>query len=173
MGHLLKEHRSGLIVKTRVTSADGHGERDAAIVMVADVPGQHRLTDAADKGYDTRDLVACFRGMHVTPHIAQRTTRRRSAINARTTRHPGYAISQQKRKLVEQGFGWIKTIGGLRKLRHRCGPLVEWILLYGGGLQHCEVAATPGGARVRHAQDMLRAVPPSGAAAESLTSTKR
>ena len=106
------------------------GERDAAIVMAAAVPGQHRITVAADKGYDTRDFVACLRGMHVTPHIAQHTTGRRSAIDARTTRHPGYAISQQKRKLVEQGFGWIKTIGGLRKLRHRGGPLVAWIFTF-------------------------------------------
>jgi transposase len=130
LGHVLMEHQSGLIVKTRVTPADGHGECDAAIVMAADVPGQHRITVAADKGYDTRDFVACLRGMHVTPHIAQHTTGRRSAIDARTTRHPGYAISQQKRKLVEQGFGWIKTIGGLRKLRHRGGPLVEWIFTF-------------------------------------------
>ncbi|HZY06197.1 MAG TPA: transposase, partial [Ilumatobacteraceae bacterium] len=126
LGHVLMEHRSGLIVQTRVTPADGHGERDAAVVMVADVPGRHRITVAADKGYDTRDLVAGLRAMHVTPHVAQHTTGRRSAIDARTTRHVGYAISQQKRKLVEQGFGWMKTIGGLRKLRHRGGRLVGW-----------------------------------------------
>ena len=75
-------------------------------------------------------LVAGLRAMHVTPHVAQHTTGRRSAIDARTTRHPGYAISQQKRKLVEQGFGWMKTIGGLRKLRHRSGALVEWIFTF-------------------------------------------
>jgi hypothetical protein len=68
--------------------------------------------------------------MHVTPHVAQHTTGRRSAIDARTTRHPGYAISQQKRKRVEQGFGWMKTIGGLRKLRHRGGPLVDWVFTF-------------------------------------------
>jgi transposase len=130
LGHVLMEHRSGLIVKTRVTPADGHGERDAAIVMAAGVPGQHRITVAADKAYDTRDFVTCLRGLHITPHIAQHTTGRRSAIDARTTRHPGYAISQQKRKLVEQGFGWMKTIGGLRKLRHRGGPLVEWVFTF-------------------------------------------
>src|SRR3979490_145327 len=122
LGHVLMEHRSGLIVKTMVTPADGHGERDTAGVMAEGVPGRHRITVAADKGYDTRDLVAGLRAMHVTPHVAQHTTGRRSAIDARTTRHPGYAISQQKRKLVEQGFGWMKTIGGLRKLRHRGGP---------------------------------------------------
>jgi transposase len=130
LGHVLMEHRSGLIVQTMVTPADGHGERDAAVVMVERVPGRHRITVAADKGYDTRDLVAGCRAMHVTPHIAQHTTRRRSAIDARTTRHLGYAISQQKRKLVEQGFGWMKTIGGLRKLRHRGGPLVGWVFTF-------------------------------------------
>jgi transposase len=130
LGHVVMEHRSGLIVKATVTPADGHGERDAALGMIEDLPGEHRLTVAADKGYDTRDFVAELRHMHVTPHIAQHTTGRRSAIDGRTTRHPGYAISQQKRKLVEQGFGWMKTIGGLRKLRHRGGPLVTWIFTF-------------------------------------------
>jgi transposase len=130
LGHVLMEHRSGLIVKTMVTPADGYGERDAAIVMVEDIPGRHRITVAADKGYDTRDLVAGLRAMRATPHIAQHTTGRRSAIDARTTHHPGYTISQQKRKLVEQGFGWMKTIGGLRKLRHRGGLLVEWVFTF-------------------------------------------
>jgi len=130
LGHVLMEHRSGLIVKTIVTPADGYGERDAAAVMVEAVPGDHRITVAGDKGYDTRDLVANLRVMHATPHIAQHTTRRRSAIDARTTRHLGYIISQQKRKLVEQGFGWMKTIGGLRKLRHRGGRLVTWVFTF-------------------------------------------
>jgi len=130
LGHVLMEHRSGLIVRATVTPADGHGERDAALVMLESIPGQHRITVAADKGYDTRDFVAEVRAMQVTPHIAQHTTRRRSAIDARTTRHPGYAISQQKRKLVEQGFGWMKTIGGLRKLRHRGGALVTWVFTF-------------------------------------------
>jgi transposase len=130
LGHVVMEHRSGLIVQATVTPADGHGERDAALVMLEGLPGQHRITLAADKGYDTRDFVAELRGMHVTPHVAQHTTGRRSAIDRRTTRHPGYAISQQKRKLVEQGFGWMKTIGGLRKLRHRGGPLVTWVFTF-------------------------------------------
>jgi transposase len=130
LGHVLMEHRSGLIVRTHVTPADGYGERDAALVMVQQVPGRQRITVAADKGYDTRALVAEFRAMHATPHIAQHTTKRRSAIDARTTRHAGYVISQQKRKLVEQGFGWMKTVGGLRKLRHRGGPLVDWIFTF-------------------------------------------
>jgi transposase len=130
LGHVLMEHRSGLIVNAMVTPADGYGERAAALAMVQHVPGRHRITVAGDKGYDTREFVAELRTMHVTPHVAQHTTGRRSAVDARTTRHPGYAISQQKRKLVEQGFGWMKTIGGLRQLRHRGGPLVEWIFTF-------------------------------------------
>jgi transposase len=130
LGHVLMEHRSGLIVQTHVTPADGYGERHAAAIMVERRPGRHRITVAADKGYDTRDLVAGLRAMRATPHVAQHTTKRRSAIDGRTTRHPGYAISQQKRKLVEQGFGWMKTIGGLRKLRHRGGPLVDWVFTF-------------------------------------------
>jgi transposase len=130
LGHVLLEHRSGLIVDTLVTPADGYGERDAALVMIERTPGRHRITVAADKGYDTRDLVAGLRGMGATPHVAQHTTKRRSAIDGRTTRHPGYAVSQQKRKLVEQGFGWMKTVGGIRKLRHRGGPLVDWIFTF-------------------------------------------
>jgi transposase len=130
LGHVLMEHRSGLIVHAMVTPADGHGERDAAVVMIEGIAGHHRVTVAADKGYDTRDLVTGLRAMHATPHVAQHTTGRRSAIDARTTRHAGYAISQQKRKLVEQGFGWMKTIGGLRKLRHRGGRLVDWVFTF-------------------------------------------
>ncbi len=131
-GHVLMEHRSGLIVEARVTPADGHGERDAALLMIEARPGRHRVTVAADKAYDTRDFVATVRRMRATPHVAQLATtpHRRSAIDARTTRHAGYAVSQQKRKLVEQGFGWMKTTGGLRKLRHRGGPLVTWIFIF-------------------------------------------
>jgi transposase len=132
LGHILMEHRSGLIVDARVTPADGYGERDAALLMIEARPGRHRLTVAADKAYDTRDFVANLRAMRVTPHVAQYAAapHRRSAIDGRTTRHAGYAVSQQKRKLVEQGFGWMKTIGGLRKLRHRRGPLVNWIFTF-------------------------------------------
>jgi transposase len=132
LGHLLMEHRSGLIVRATVTPATGYGEREAAVEMIADLPGAHRITVAADKAYDTRDFVGDLRAMRVTPHVAQHAPQRRrhSAIDHRTTRHPGYAITQQKRKLVEQGFGWIKTIGGLRKLRHRGGPLVTWVFTF-------------------------------------------
>ena len=132
LGHVLMEHRSGLIVNATVTPADGHGERDAALVMIEGCRGQHRITVAADKAYDTRGFVANLRAMRVTPHVAQyaATTPRRSAIDGRTTHHAGYARSQQRRKLVEQSFGWMKTIGGLRKLRHRGGPLVTWIFTF-------------------------------------------
>ena len=130
LGHVLMEHRSGLIVRATVTPADGYGERDAALAMIERIPGRHRISVAADKGYDTRDFVANLRAMVVTPHVAQHAVGRRSAIDGRTMRHPGYGVSQQKRKLVEQGFGWMKTIGGLRKLRHRGGPLVTWIFTF-------------------------------------------
>jgi transposase len=130
LGHVLLEHRSGLIVGATVTPADGYGERDAALRLVERIPGRHRITLAADKGYDTRDFVAALRTLRATPHIAQHTTGRRSAIDGRTTRHPGYAVSQRKRKLVEQGFGWMKTVGGLRKLRHRGGPRITWIFTF-------------------------------------------
>jgi transposase len=125
LGNVLMENRSGLIVDTRVTPADGYGERDAALVMLAGRRGG-RLTLAGDKGYDYPEFVAELRRMAVTPHVAQNTTHRRSAIDRRTTRHPGYGISQRMRKRVEEAFGWLKTIGLLRKLRHRGGPRVEW-----------------------------------------------
>ena len=129
-GHLLMENRSGLIVDARVTPADGYGERDAALVMVSGRPGG-RITLGADKGYDYPGFVAELRHMGVTPHVAQHLTDRRgSAIDGRTTRSPGYALSQRKRKLVEQAFGWLKTVGGLRKLRHRGGRLVAWIFTF-------------------------------------------
>jgi len=128
-GHVLMENRSGLIVATRVTPADGFGERDAALLMTETVPGD-RITLGMDKGYDYPGFVAALRHMRVTPHVAQNTTARRSAIDQRTTHHPGYTVSQQKRKRVEQAFGWMKTVGGLRKLRHRGGPLVTWVFTF-------------------------------------------
>ena len=129
LGNVLMENRSGLIVDTRVTPADGYGERDAAVGMIADRRGG-RLTLAGDKGYDYPEFVAELRRMAVTPHVAQNTTHRRSAIDRRTTRHPGYGLSQRMRKRVEEAFGWLKTIGLLRKLRHRGGPRVAWIFRF-------------------------------------------
>jgi transposase len=129
MGHVLMENRSGLVVDTEVTPADGYGERHAALTMLEALPGG-RVTVGADKAYDYPEFVAELRHMAVTPHIAQNTTKRRSAIDARTTRHAGYAVSQRKRKRIEEVFGWMKTIGLLRKLRHRGGPTVTWIFRF-------------------------------------------
>ena len=129
LAHVLMENRSGLVVDTCVTPADGYAERDAALWMLDRVPGG-RVTLGADKGYDYPAFVAELRRMRVTPHLAQNTTNRRSAIDARSTRHPGYAVSQRTRKRVEETFGWMKTVGLLRKLRHRGGPLVEWIFRF-------------------------------------------
>jgi transposase len=132
LGHLLMENRHGLIVNTMVTPATGTAERAAALAMLGDLPDGGRVTVGGDKNFDTRDFVRVSRELGVTPHVAQYpdTTRRHSAIDGRTTRHPGYEISQRKRKLVEQAFGWMKTVGLLRKLHHRGGPLVEWIFTF-------------------------------------------
>lgn len=133
LGHLLTENRHGFIIDTAVTAATGTAEREAAIAMLSELPlTTRRVTAAGDANYDTRDCVATIRAMHITPHVAQfpQTTRRGSAIDRRTTRHPGYALSQRKRKLVEQAFGWMKTVGLLRRLRHRGGGLVDWIFSF-------------------------------------------
>jgi transposase len=133
LGHLLTENRHGFIVDTAVTAASGTAERDAAILLLGELPlTSRRLTVGADKNYDTREWVAAVRAMHITPHVAQyaATVHRRSAIDRRTTRHPGYATSQRCRKYVEQPFGWMKTVGLLRKLRHRGGRLVDWIFTF-------------------------------------------
>lgn len=126
MGHLLMENQSGLIVDAMLTTATGTAERDAAQVMLARQPGRHRATLGADRGYDSRDFVAAVRALKVTPHLAQ-TSGRRSAIDGRTTRHPGYAVSQRVRKRIEEAFGWIKTTGGFRKTRHRGTARVGWL----------------------------------------------
>jgi transposase len=114
LGHTLMENRTGLIVEASVTAVSGYAEREAALVMIeSHRSGRRRLTLGADKGYDAAGFVKDLRAINVTPHIAQNDTRRRSAIDGRTTRHPGYAVSQQKRKRIEEPFGWGKTIGGL------------------------------------------------------------
>jgi transposase len=117
----LMENRHALLVDFQVEPADGYAERRAAIAMVdGTLPGSHRITLAGDRGYDTRDFVANCRALAVTPHVAQNQARPGgSALDARTVRHPGYAISQWIRKQVEEAFGWMKTIGGLRKTRYR------------------------------------------------------
>ena len=129
-GHVLMENRHGLVVNADLTAATGTAEREAALAMAATLPGRHRVTLGADKGYDTRDFVARCRQVGVTPHVAQHTTKRRSAIDARTTRHAGYAVSQRVRKRVEEVFGWMKTIGLMRQTRHRGQARVGWQFLF-------------------------------------------
>jgi len=128
MGHVMTENRNNLIIDARLTEATGTAERTTALDMIEDnaKPGS---TVGADKLYDTADFVAGCRERGCTPHLAQNDSNRRSAIDRRTTRHPGYAISQHKRKCIEECFGWIKTIGGLRKTRHRGRALVEWFFV--------------------------------------------
>jgi transposase len=119
-GHVLMENRSGLVVGAVVTHADGRGERAAALAMLDTLPGRHRKTIAADRAYDTRDFIAACRERHITPHVASHQTRfGGSALDARTTRHAGYAISQTMRKRIEEHFGWGKTIGRIRQTLYR------------------------------------------------------
>jgi len=130
-GHVLMENRHGLAVDGCLTPANGYGERAAALEMVGPVARPRRITLAADKGYDSRDFVGALRLLQVTPHVAQNTANRSSAIDGRTTSHAGYEVSQQKRKLVEEIFGWLKTTGMLRKARHRGTDRVSWMFVFG------------------------------------------
>ena len=120
-GNALMENRSSILIDFQVEPADGFAERRAAIAMADErLPGPQRITLGADKGYDTRDFVASCRALKITPHVARNQTRAGgSALDARTARHPGYAISQRIRKRVEEAFGWMKSIGGLRQTRYR------------------------------------------------------
>jgi transposase len=130
LGHALMENRWGLIVNTCLTPASGHAERIAALAMIephADRPVA--VTLGADKGYDAADFVNELKTMNVRPHVAQNTTRR-SAVDARTTRHPGYAASQRARKRIEEAFGWIKTIGGMRRPMLRGTDRVGWAFTF-------------------------------------------
>lgn len=130
-GNLLVENRNGLIVSSEVFAANGTAERDAALVMLEQIPGTKPVTAGGDKGYDTFDFVAECRNLGVTPHVAQNDQRRGgSAIDARTTRHAGYGISQIKRKRIEECFGWLKTIALLRKVRHRGILKVDWVFAF-------------------------------------------
>ena len=132
MGHVLMENRNGLVVDARLTQATGTAEREAAQAMVRAAKRRHRgrLTVGGDKGFDTQGFVAGVREMGVTAHVAQNKSNRRSAIDGRTTRHKGYEVSQWKRKLIEQVFGWMKTVGALRKTRHRGAPRVGWVFIF-------------------------------------------
>jgi transposase len=126
--HALVENRHGFIVETALTSADGFAEVDGAVAMLGELPQGGRITVGADKGYDTPRFVDACRAMGITPHVAQKRTC--SVLDGRTTRTAGYAVSQQRRKRIEEAFGWMKTIGLLRKLRHRGGQLVAWIFTF-------------------------------------------
>jgi transposase len=130
MGHVLMENRNGLVVDAELTQATGTAEREAALTMLEQIPGSGTVTVGADKGYDTRNFVAQARDLEVTPHVAQNTSGRKSAIDGRTTRHPGYAISQRIRKRVEEVFGWMKTIGLMRKTRHQGVARVGWMFVF-------------------------------------------
>jgi hypothetical protein len=119
LGHVLMENRNGLLVETFLTEANGRAEREAAMLMAEAIPGGKRVTLGGDKNYDTQELVGELRGMNITPHMAQNNTNRRSSVDERTTRHAGYEVSQQKRKRVGQVFGWMKMVGGLKKVKLR------------------------------------------------------
>jgi len=132
MGHVLMENRNGLLVQTFLTEATGRAERDAAMLMAEAIPAGKRVTLGGDKNYDTREFVRELRGMNITPHVAQNTTNRRSAVDERTTRHAGYEVSQRKRKRVEQSFGWMKMIGMLKKVKLRGIDKVGWLFTFTG-----------------------------------------
>jgi IS5 family transposase len=133
LGHALVENRNGLIAGAMATQADGYAERDAALLLVDEAMRQgskRRITLGADKAYDTADFVSTVRELGAVPHVTQNNKNRRSAIDKRTTRHPGYAISLSKRWLVEKPFGWMKQIGGLRKIKLRGLEKVEWLFVF-------------------------------------------
>jgi transposase len=130
-GNVMIENRNGLVVDTELLQCSGTAERHAAMMMAERVEGAERITLAADKAYDTKDFVAEMRGMNVTPHVSQNTKRQGgSAIDGRTTRHEGYQVSQRKRKRIEEVFGWAKTVGMLRKTRHRGLETVAWVFTF-------------------------------------------
>jgi transposase len=131
MGHVLMENRNGLVVGARVSQATGTAERDEAAKMIRTVAQRHRVTVGGDKAYDTKNFVEQLRATQATPHVAQNICRNRhSAIDQRTVRHAGYAISQKKRKRVEEIFGWMKTVGMMRQTRHRGKDRVGWMFTF-------------------------------------------
>ena len=129
-GHVLTENRNGLVVGAKLTQASGYAEREAALELVEQIEGSHPVTLGADRGYDVRSFIEAVRDRGVVPHVAQNTTNRRSAIDGRTTRHSGYTLSQRARKRVEEVFGWMKTIGLIRKTRHRGTARVGWMFTF-------------------------------------------
>jgi IS5 family transposase len=130
LGHVITENRHGLVVATETTQATGTAEREASEAMIERVVRGRRSTLGGDKNYDTAEHVKALRALGVTPHVAQNNRNRRSAIDDRTTTHAGYEISQRKRKQVEQVFGWGKTIGPIRKAKHRGVRRVGWTFTF-------------------------------------------
>jgi hypothetical protein len=126
-GHVVMENRNGLAVDGQITKATGTAEREAALDMLANVAEDKRVTVGTDKAYDTKDFVEKTRAMNVTPHVTQNTNGRSSAVDGRTTRHEGYAVSLRCRARIEEIFGWLKTVGGQRKTRYRGEELVGWM----------------------------------------------
>ena len=130
LGHVLAENQNGLVVDVRLTQAIGTAEREAALAMLANKPAGKQATLGGDRGYDTRGFVAATRELRVTPHVAQNDFNRRSAIDERTTRHEGYAISQRKRKRVEEVFGWMEAVALQRKTHFRGVERVSWVFTF-------------------------------------------
>jgi transposase len=131
LGHVLMENRNGLVIEASLSPATGTAERDSAVQMIQNLGSGHRITIGADKAYDTKEFVANLRKLKATPHVAQNICRNRhSAIDGRTASQPGYAVSQKKRKRVEEIFGWMKTIGGMRQTRHRGKDRVGWMFTF-------------------------------------------
>jgi len=148
LGHVITENRNGLIVDTRLTLATGTAERSAALEMAANKQASRRITLGADRGYDTRSFVEQTRALGITPHVAQNDTNRASAIDGRTTGHEGYAVSQRKRKRVEEVFGWMKTVALQRKTKFRGIDRVGWMFTFAAAaynlvrMRNLEAAAT-------------------------------
>ena len=130
LGHVLMENRNGLVVEPRLTLASGTAEREAAAEMIQAHWGPGRITVGGDKNFDTEDWVKRVRACRATPHVAQNNSHRRSAVDGRTTRHAGYAISQKKRQRIEEIFGWMKTVALMRKVRHRGRERVAWMFTW-------------------------------------------
>src|SRR6202022_3604804 len=132
LGHTLVENRNGLIAAAMVTQADGYAEREAALLMLQDKRKgrRRRITVGADKAYDTKDFIAATRALNVTAHVTKNEKGRRSNLDRRTTRHPGYAISLSRRWLVEKGFGWLKQTGPIRQVKLRGLHKVGWLFVF-------------------------------------------
>jgi hypothetical protein len=126
------ENRNGLIAAAMVTQADGYAEREAALLMLQGQRkgGKRRITVGADKAYDTKDFIAATRELNVTAHVTRNDKGRRSNLDRRTTRHPGYAISLSRRWLIEKGFGWLKQTGPMRQVKLRGLHKVDWLFVF-------------------------------------------